>query len=231
MGKNRFPKKDADFNDFLVIAVPYLVANATRLGISTDNVTILSDLYSSWTDTYPLSQDENTATKTIIDDKTALRASIEEHLRLIYGDIPQSVLTNADRNTLHLAERDTKPTARPKINTVPQVTVEAKAGRKMLVLCRTSSDANRASRHKDSNGVEYRYTVTPQLSNDLQQANAIPVPRSIAVTGISTKARFEIKLADEDAGKIINVECRWANFSDSSKSGPYSNPAQTMVGW
>lgn len=231
MGKKRFPEKDADFNDFLVSAVAYLIANATRLVISSDNITILSDLFSSWTNTYPLSQDENTATKTIIDNKIALRESIEEHLRLIYGDIPQSVLTNADRNTLHLSSRDTKPTPRPKIDTVPQVTIEAKAGRKVLVACRTSTDANRASRHKHSDGVEYRFTLTQPLSDNIGQASAIPITKVVYTTGINTRARFQIQLQEESSGKVITVECRWMNFSDTSKSSNWSNPAQTMVGW
>jgi hypothetical protein len=58
----------------------------------------------------------------------------------------------------------------------------------------------------------------------------LAVPKT-SVTDISTKARFTIQLTQADAGKIITVKCRWKNISDNSKSGPWSNPATTMVGW
>jgi len=45
------------------------------------------------------------------------------------------------------------------------------------------------------------------------------------------KAIFIIQFAEADAGKVLNLEARWKNSKENQKSGPWSNPAQVMVGW
>ena len=122
-----FPSKDADFNDYLVIAVPYLNTHAARLQISTANIAQLNTLYSGangWTAIYTKSQDPNTATSTITADKTTLRGDMEDLLRDIYDDIAESALTEADRQTLKLPERDTTPTHAPVADHAPTVTID-----------------------------------------------------------------------------------------------------------
>jgi len=233
MANGRFPDKDADFNDYLVIIVPYLVANAARLGLAPTTLTILTELMADWVLKYPPSQNPDTVTKTITEEKAALRNSIETQLRIIYDDIPKSRLTLTDRNTLNLPARDTTPTARPAIGTTPQTTIQAKDGRKIQVSCRVASDSSRSSRHKDSDGVEYRYTLAAAGGGAIPTpGNPVPAPTSaVQVVDFSTKAVFVIQLADADAGKVITVQCRWKNTTDPVKSSSWSNPAQTMVTW
>ena len=235
MADGRFPNKDADFNDYVAIAIPHLLTNAAHFNLSPETLVILTDLKQAWDLKYPLSQNPDLVTKSITDEKTALRATIEARLRAIYDDLPKSVLTTADRNTLNIPARDTTPTARPAISTTPVTSIKAKEGRKIEVTCHPEGDSNRPSRHKDSDAIEYRYTLAlaapaKDPNSSSADSNSCPVT-SAPVPGISTKARFIIELAEGDAGKVITVQCRWKNITDNAKSSSWSNPAQTMVTW
>jgi len=107
--QSRIPVKDADFSNFINIAIPYLSTNKTRLALTTvtqANVTSLSALLSTtdtgWNSIYPLSLNTATATGSIVADKLTLRLQIEQSLRDVYADIPKSVLTQIDRDTLNI---------------------------------------------------------------------------------------------------------------------------------
>jgi hypothetical protein len=77
----------------------------------------------SWNDLFPKSQNPAVSTSTIISNKNDLRDKLEAGLRTIYGDIPNSLLTPIDRDTLHLHERDTTPTTAPVPANAPVIAV------------------------------------------------------------------------------------------------------------
>jgi hypothetical protein len=56
---------------------------------------------------YPASQNTNTLTKSIVQNKDIAKENVMGTLRLVYADIPNSALTVEDRNTLNIAERST----------------------------------------------------------------------------------------------------------------------------
>lgn len=118
------PAKDADFDDYIQNAVPYLNDNKTRLGISTANMTELYSLRVQWNVTYPKSQDPNQRTRSITANKRRLKSQISSHLRKIYRDIAESVLISADRETLGLKERDIEPTPMPIPDRAPDITID-----------------------------------------------------------------------------------------------------------
>ena len=107
--QTRFPGKDADFNDYVNIAIPYLTTNKVRLLVTTASQevlttvnTLLTNATTGWNMVYQQSQNPAVATSTITAAKNNLRSSIETSLRVIFDDIPESVLTQADRDTLNL---------------------------------------------------------------------------------------------------------------------------------
>jgi hypothetical protein len=155
----RFPTKDADFNTHLGSVVTYLNSEAARLQVAATRLATLTTLKTAWDDLYPKSTNPNTSTKTIRDQKNDTRESIETLLREIYDDIPASVLTPADRNELNLPERDSIPTPRGKMNTVPGVILASRTGRNIDVECRVTGDSTRPSRHPDSDAIEWRCNV------------------------------------------------------------------------
>lgn len=233
-----FPDKDADFNDYFGIVYAYLIdpANVTRFLISATNLTNLNTVKTNWDTQYPQSQNTNTATKTIVDNKNILRGDIEELLRDIYGDIPNSVLTTGDRNTLNLHER-TPGSPRPAITTKPNVILNSQSGFSILVENRVIADSTRASKHADCDVVEYKYKVTEVASGPPTP----PTPGSPSPTPgpaaawigplLSGKARFIIQLANTEGGKLLTITTRWKNTLDDSKSGPWSDEVSARVNW
>ncbi|MFI5218136.1 MAG: hypothetical protein ACHQNT_01520 [Bacteroidia bacterium] len=123
-----FPPKLAEFNQYLGIAVPWLNSEKVRLGVSAGNILDLTTLYSDpvtgWTIIYPKTTDDTTATKALRDQRDLLRVNIEKKMRLIFGDIPQSVLTTEDRTKLRLKAPDTVPTRADVMDHSPDIDIE-----------------------------------------------------------------------------------------------------------
>jgi len=222
MSDHIFPRKDAEFNTYLGIVAPYLTTNATRLNVFAGNVADLAALKAIWDTKYPQSQSENTATKTIIEEKTEAREDAEELLRIIYGDIPQSVLTTADRNTLNLKER--KPnTPRPHITTTPNISLKALGSGIMKFEFRVVGDESRPSIHPDADGIQINAVILP--------AGSPPPASAEDLDGFfKSRARFEQQLNLSKLGQILYVFARWVNNTDDTKSGGWTTtPVSLMI--
>jgi hypothetical protein len=214
------PTRDDDRNVYFNSAIPYLHTHKARLVVSDDNDSALTDSLEEWNVTFPKSQDPNQSTKTIREDKDDLIDVIEDTLRQVYADIPQSALTTADRNTLNLKERDTNPSPRPAITVAPIAKVTGTAGARIDYIFRTDTDSNRASKQKDSDGVEIVYTI----------GTAVPAsPLECSKSVFTSKAKGIIEAQIGDAGKKLYGYARWKNNSDNSKSGPWSQLFSTVI--
>ena len=123
MAGGPFSTKDADVNNDFNIAINYLnvAANKSRLVLTPGAQSMLTQLTTwlgvgtpapagSWNEQYPKSQNAATNTTTITTTKNGLRKEMESGLRFVYADIPQSVLTQVDRDTLKLPIHDHTPT-------------------------------------------------------------------------------------------------------------------------
>jgi len=247
MAEGRFSTKDADFSNDLNTIVPHLNSEAARLQVAATRLSQLNDLKTDWDDLFPKSTNPSTSTKTIRDTKNQTRQNMEALLREIYDDIPNSVLTNDDRDKLNLPERDSIPTPRPSIGTEPGVIVNSRAGRKIDVECRVSGDSSRPSRHPDSDAIEWRANVAPMPrtgGSETPPPMAPPVGGTTAEppatdtrqaaapafrTGIVSRAKFTIQLPETDAGMMAAIQCRWVNITDSTKSGEWSAAVSIMV--
>jgi hypothetical protein len=207
-----FPTTLSGKSEYYNRAIPYCDANKVRLIIDVtkigDRVTNLTD----WNNVYPKSVDDNLTTKTLRDQRDDLIPVIENGMREIYADIPESKLTDADRNTLNLKKRDTVKTPRPKITDVPFMKIRGLEGALMQATCRTASDSTRASMHKDADGIELVYIIS---------GTAPASPNDCTKTVFSSKAKFFIQLDIADAGKKLFGFARWKNNSDNNKIGPY----------
>jgi len=207
-----FPTKDTERDEYYNRAIPYIDANKVRLTVAPATATDAVNLLTNWNATYPQSKNPDTRTRTITNQKDQLISKIEEALRNIYADIPESVLTDADRNTLNLKKRDTVNTPRPAINVVPFAKAQGEAGGLVEFICRTDSDSSRASVLPEADGIEVVFNV----------GGAQPVsPSDCTRNFFSSKAKFRISFDLSDAGKKVNCFVRWKNNSDPAKSGPW----------
>src|SRR4051812_39042034 len=101
-GRAPFPDRHVHFNDYVVLAVPYLSTNASRLKIEPSDITQLNNYFNDWKNIFPLSENRATRTHTISLQRNELRAQMETLLRHIYSDIPRSRLNTDDRSTLKI---------------------------------------------------------------------------------------------------------------------------------
>ena len=156
MAQGNFDLTDSEFNDFVNESVPYLVTNQSRLTVSSANLDTLNNLYddpagvNGWIQIWPKSQSINQRTQTITSRKDTLRVDITEILRIIYKDIPESVLIKDDRDVLRIFERDAVPTERAAIETSPFVDLKTLDGANVKFTCRVVKKNKRASKHKRS---------------------------------------------------------------------------------
>ena len=119
-----FPRKNTEFNNYVVINTPYLNQHAERLHVSEDYINTLNDFFEEWKDVFSKSTDPLSKTKVVNTERNGVRKNLEVHLRKIYGDIPKSKLTVTDRAALHLTLRRTAYSRVGIMNHSPQVMVE-----------------------------------------------------------------------------------------------------------
>jgi len=125
------PSTDAEFNDYVNDAHVYFntSGNSPRI-ISGANLVAYNLKIGAWrgpsgnNGVYAKSQNPATRTETTIQDKANLRKEIEDLLRDIFADIPNSVLTTTDRSTLHLPARDEEPSPVPAPNHGPLALID-----------------------------------------------------------------------------------------------------------
>jgi len=201
-----FPPKLADFNEYLLISVPWLNSENVRLGVSAGNLTDLNAFYSGvgtgWTTVYPKTADEATATKPLRDQRDTLRINIEKKMRLIFGDIPDSVLTAEDRTKLRLKAPDTIPTAAGVMDHSPDIDIEKTTHLQHTL--RISDPAN-----PDSDAMPDKQKVVLEVA-----VAAADVPDPQIQWGNSrnvTRFLHNVTFTDADVGKTAYYRCCYEN--------------------
>ena len=95
-----FPTKESLLNSYFAVVLAYILANFVRLGVSIANKATLIANMATWNTIYPLATTKATSTTANVKDKNIAKAAMLTILRIIFGDIIQSVLTSTDRLTL-----------------------------------------------------------------------------------------------------------------------------------
>ena len=220
MATAKFPKKLAEVNTNFTTAVPYLDTHKTHLNVSTANMSALNDLYSDssggtgWIEVYPLTTNRATSTGALRDRRNVLLKEIKDLLKVIYGDVPVSVLTEVDRNTLRIFKRDTTPTARGPIPTAPDVAFTPLEGGQIRQRLRVDTDATRASVHPLADGWERVAKIggTPP-------ANVSECP--LKHNGTDALSTFDA--GQENDGKRLYAFIRWINLGNSANNSAWSS--------
>jgi len=98
----RFPKKDKDFNDYIIALMIYILipANKLRLITNADAFSALSGNYALWGPNWIAINSPATRTSLLVQLKTKLITLLKQNCNSIFADIPNSVLTELDRKTL-----------------------------------------------------------------------------------------------------------------------------------
>ena len=103
----RFPKKDREFNDYIIAAMIYFLIPANKLRLITNEIafTALSGNYALWGPNWIAINNPATRTTILVRLKTKLIKLLKENCNTIFADIPNSVLTELDRETLLIFAR------------------------------------------------------------------------------------------------------------------------------
>ena len=127
------PTTNSELNGYFSTVKPYLDTNAARLLIDSTYLSELDTLYDNssgveeedgWSQLWVVYDDAAKVNTTIRNLIKARKKEIKTLLRKIYGDLPKSKLTQQDRLTLHLPERDTEPTPVPVATHAPVISFE-----------------------------------------------------------------------------------------------------------
>lgn len=214
-----FPSRESDLNQYYQIAVPYLnvAANTTRLLVSGANKTLLNTYFTQWNIAFPVSQNRDTATSTVIDNKNTANKNLQATLRAIFADIPESALTAQDRNTLNLAARSKTAVHSPVPTTKPVCKVD------------TSNRLEHTISFVDE------LTVTSRAKPDGVRGCQIwgkigsPAMSTTELTYIATDTAtpYVFHFTVEDAGKPVYYWLRWENTR--GETGPWSDVVMATI--
>lgn len=210
-----FPSKEADLNLYFQAAVPYLVTNATRLGVSSAHQTTATAQLTAWNTVYPASQNTNTRTKSIVENKDIAKENLMTTLRTIYADIPASALTVEDRNTLNIAERSTTRTPTPVPTTKPIAQVDT-SKRLEHTISFTNEDGS-AGKPAGVRGCQIWFKIGDPAID----------PSELSYMTTDTASPYTYHFAGDIAGKNVYYWLRWENTR--GETGPWSDVVMATV--
>ena len=213
-----FPDTEGELNVYLLTAVPYILANEKRFNLNAANKQKLTDGLTLWNTTYKLASDPTTRTTIAIANKDDAKEALLTVLRAVYGDIPDSVVTNQDRATLGIkaGANNGKRTPAPVPATKPIAKVDHS---KRLEHTIHFSDSVKQGKGKPDgvHGCQIWYAMdeAPKTIDDL---------RYLAT---DTKTPYVHHFEIEEAGKTVWYWLRWENTRN--EVGPWSEPVSATV--
>ncbi len=105
--KIRFPSKDTDFNTFILalFALLSIPANKIRFLINAAKFTDFNDNIELWTPNWKAVNNPATRTTLLVKLKTKLKGFLKINANTIIGDIPDTILTDDDREIMRIFAR------------------------------------------------------------------------------------------------------------------------------
>jgi hypothetical protein len=230
---SRLPQAIDAFNGYINTTGAYLEAgspttNASRLGITEQEVIQWKSFGTAWNPLYSLYVDKKSSRTTSIKDQ--LWEIINQTVAFnqtnhILDRISVSLnVTIVDMETFNIK----KGVLRKSTRTIPQtpisepitVTIQPIGGGSISIKC-YSSTGQRASIYKNADSVQYLYQVgtTPPAS---AEDNGLS-------TGISSKAIFMLSLGTASSSKFLYIYFRWYNVKHPELSSPWSSLQTTLI--
>lgn len=217
MSNGRFPGKEADLNNYYQLVAPYLTTNAVRLKILPDAVTALNSNFTAWNTAYPASQNPATRTQTITESKNLANQNMMSMLRTIFDDIPESVLTIEDRNTLNLHQRSSSRTAAPVPITKPVALVDTSKHLEHTISFTDENTPNSAAKPDGVRGCQ----IWMKLGSPAVD------PSELQYVATDTASPYVNHFAGVNAGKPVYYWLRWENTR--GETGPWSDAVMATI--
>lgn len=216
MPKQRpFPSKEADLNLNFQAAVAYLLLNHTRLLVSAANQALLTTQLSSWNLVFPNSQNANTRTKSVIDNKEHANEALISTLRAVYADISSSVLTIEDRNSLNLSMPSTTRSAAPvpSSRTMGQVDTS----NRLALTVSFAYESGATSKRDSVRGCQIWFKISVPAID----------PSKLSYMTTDTASPYTYEFNGSYAGKNVYCWLLWEN--NRGETGPRSNVVMATI--
>jgi hypothetical protein len=243
MSRTVFPTTINGLAAYLYKVVAYLILEATRLGIIPERIDELKTLYGD--DSHPgsyvyckMQYDAASGRKDTIITKNLRTVSknIKSKLRQIYNDIPATLWTDKDRETMN------RKTGLPYTPTTPEVKIGADCNMEITAKVngvfqfgvRPYSDSKRCNIAPGANGVElsYAYVQSNIRAVPIELASKVKVkcmgPEDDTMRFISTSSRFQINVDPIYAGFNLYCWARWINIQHPTLAGDWC-PLQLLL--
>jgi len=229
--QSRFPVTDADFSNHINIVIPYLgsvkgrlVTTAAAQSALTTVTSALTNATTGWNYTYQMWLNPTTSTTTFTTNKNLLRESIEAELRLIFADIPQSILTQTDRDTLNLPLRADTYTPSSVPTAIPSVLVRDRAH--LSVTLSIVDVAHPQSKAKPE-GVDSIEIEAAFLPADTTPPAGFPKDTDFRHVAMSGKATYNRSYSSEQLKGTEYIKARYLN--SRNQPGGWSEVISVIV--
>jgi hypothetical protein len=219
------PKRDDDFYNKQRSYLERVVANKVDWGIPDTAIGPLLDLQTEYEPLYEKVQDKKNRTGADVAAHRDCRKRYQTALRAFHKEwaVNNSRIPVADKVILVGKARDTEPTPRPKIATIPIIGLKSVGGGSIEVRARVTTDQTRFSMHKAADGIECRYVLVP--IGEMPPDNWDDCPK----TQVSKKARFIISAGAKGIGQRFYGFFRWVNQSNPANNGDWTNAQNVAI--
>jgi hypothetical protein len=241
--KKYMPSSNNDFIIFEGEIVDVIVPNAVTWNIPAAQVATLQ----TWSVGYaPLfNAIKNTANRTHMQivAHNVYRKQYEAFLRtFIQSFVVNNILIPVDQRVgMGLNPRGYNPRSkRPKIETVPVISLRPLGGGLMRFSFRVIDTDGRSKIHPDSDGVEIYFEILTSEA-DMSEAPVTEVnKKAVSILGtsqtesgfdthFSTRAIFRKQLSIDDKGKTLYIYARWVNNTNPELSGNFSAVTSAVI--
>lgn len=233
MGRRRVPENDNDFHLFLNNTSKTLESGSpigsVRLGLSNNEKIEWLAFRDEWNILYPQYSNLNLRTKTITQEKNALKKKFTAFAARPLGKIALSNnATKSDFAVFRIGVPGHHRQARTEMLSQPP-TVDLRimgSGRVMVRVRAYEGATGRCRKHPGADALEMRYNFL-----EIEEVFIPPAvsPDSCPFTHIGTVAKFHLDVGHQHLGKRMVAFVRWVSISHPSQNSIWCEVVNTIV--
>lgn len=210
-----FPSREDELNTYFQAVVAYLILNKVRLLLSAANEALITAQLVAWNIVFPASKNANTRTTTVVEKKDIAKETLIETLRLVYADIPKSVLTTEDRNALNIGDRNAPKTAAPVPTSTPVAQVDT--SNRLEHIISFADETGSAAKPNGVRGCQIWYKIGEPAID----------PSELSYMATDTASPYTYRFNGSHAGKTVYYWLRWENTR--GETGPWSTVVMATI--
>jgi hypothetical protein len=220
---------DAEFNGKINTDVNYLnaTANKNRLILTpaaSSALTVATAQLAIWNSNYLQIFNNSISSDTVRSNLRNSQTQLKTSMRIIFDDIPNSVLTQADRNTLKLFVKADSRTPADVPQSIPFITITEHKHLKLVVFVGDTKAPNRRAKPDDANGIEIEVAF---YDSTIPLPTGTPPDKNFNHVVSSGKTKIEIPFASEQVKGVAFIRARYINTR--KEPGEWSEVVSSII--